>query len=133
MTTKMIFLEKKLTNFEVYNLFPARRENREKRKLSAAATKVRDHVGVLISIKEDELKDMARELEILKSKHERQREELIDARSIIDKDEANRAFVEDAVEKRINYREEALGAKKEKEALSDKASFSFFAPKASSL
>ena len=105
MMTKMNFLEKELTNFEVYNLFPARRENREKRKLSAAATKVRDHVGVLISIiKEDELKDMARELEILKSKHERQREELIDARSIIDKDEANRAFVEDAVEKRINYR-----------------------------
>ena len=67
----------------------------------------------------DELKDMARELEILKSKHERQREELIDARSIIDKDEANRAFVEDAVEKRINYREEALGAKKEKEAYID--------------
>lgn len=54
MTTKMIFLEKKLTNLEVYNLFPARRESREKRKLSAAATKIRDHVGVLISIKEDE-------------------------------------------------------------------------------
>ena len=109
-SAKVSSLEKDLKGFEVYNLFPATRE-KKKRKVSTEAQRVRDHVKVLIDVKDDQMKDMVRELKILQL-------ELSDARSTVEKDEAARAFLENLRERQASYRKEALDANREKEELS---------------
>ena len=109
-SAKVSSLEKDLKGFEVYNLFPATRE-KKKRKVSTEAQRVRDHVKVLIDVKDDQMKDMVRELKILQL-------ELSDARSTVEKDEAARAFLENLRERQVSYRKEALDANREKKELS---------------
>ena len=104
--TKLKKIENELSSFDVYNLFPPLRNTKRLNLLSQRGTKVRDHVMVLLQIKDDEIKKMVRKHEDLAVKHEKSVEELKGAKDVICKHEEESKLLRSLLERRVSSRDQ---------------------------
>ena len=106
MQTQLKKFEQEVNSFELWNLFPSMR-NKKSRRLSEKGNKVRDHVMVLLDIKEDEIKKIQRSYEDLKGKYKGSVEKLKSAEEARYKCEEERKLLRSALDRRVSSRREA--------------------------